>query len=208
MAKVQVVGDVLSELAWRTLREQSGVTYGAGAYPVQYLGETNASWLIMSSLTQNSAAGYAVEVMFDIIDKGVNGEVSEESIAAAKWNIGRQYVLGQQSGYQMMNRLATVGVGNYDFFDQYPVDLGEVTRSAFGEILETCPGHEVVTIVGPKEFATAQLDERGIAYEVVDWEALYFTELTPREQRKYLERKAAEAEEEARRQAEESGEEG
>ena len=34
------MGDVLSEMIWRQLRERSGVTYGAYAYPIYYDGGT------------------------------------------------------------------------------------------------------------------------------------------------------------------------
>ena len=37
-AKAWVVGDVISEMAWRKLREEAGVTYGAGAYTNVYDG--------------------------------------------------------------------------------------------------------------------------------------------------------------------------
>jgi predicted Zn-dependent peptidase len=91
--KAQVVGDVLSQMAWRKLREEAGVTYGAGAYAMQWDGGTAA--LSMNSLVQNDAVSFAVNTMFDIIATGTAGDVSEQPIADAAIKRAREYVLGQ-----------------------------------------------------------------------------------------------------------------
>merc|ERR1712159_719534 len=90
-ARTQVIGDVLSQMAWRKLREEAGVTYGAGAYAQVWPGGTGV--LSFSSLVQNDATGFAVETMFDIIATGAKGEVSEQAIADAKLSRAREYVL-------------------------------------------------------------------------------------------------------------------
>jgi hypothetical protein len=75
-----------------------------------------------------------------------------------------------------------------------------------GKALEPCMGHEVVTVVGPVEQITPQLDEAGIAYEVVDWEKLYEGNLSAKELKKYQKSKAKseakKAKEEAKKAAE------
>ena len=67
-ARAQVVGDVLSQMAWRKLREEAGVTYGAQAYAQIWQGGTGI--LGMSSLVQNDATGFAVQTMLDIVEAG------------------------------------------------------------------------------------------------------------------------------------------
>ena len=109
-ARSQVVGEVLSQMAWRKLREEAGVTYGAGAYAQVF--SNGAGQLYMTSLVQNDATGFAVETMFDIIEAGSRGEVSEQGIADAKLSKAREYVLNQQSGQQMLNRLMGTGMEN------------------------------------------------------------------------------------------------
>ena len=62
--KAQVVGDVLSQMAWRKLREEAGVTYGAGAYAMQWsVGQPH--WL-HELLGSNDAVRFTVNTMFDI----------------------------------------------------------------------------------------------------------------------------------------------
>jgi zinc protease len=198
-ARAQVVGEVLSELAWRTLREQSGVTYGAGAYPVFYkAGEAGApAALRISSLVQNDATGFAVQTMFDIIAKGVKADVPDNMVAAARWSKARTAGIYMQSGDQMLGTLSSVGIKNLSFYDHYARDLGTVSKADFPVVLAPCAGHEVVTLVGPREYAEKQLTERSIPYEVVDWEALYQAQLTKKELKKYLKAKAEEEAKEA-----------
>jgi zinc protease len=193
-AKAQVVGEVLSELAWRTLREQSGVTYGAGAYPQFYKAGANGApaALRISSLVQNDATGFALQTMFDIVAQGAKGDVPDNMVVAARWAKARTAGIYMQSGDQMLSTLMGVGIKNLSFYDHYAKDLGRVTKADFPGVLAPCVGHEVVTLVGPKEYAEAQLKERNIPYEVVDWEALYQAQLTKKELKKYLKAKAEE----------------
>lgn len=204
-AKAQIVGDVLSEMAWRKLREEAGVTYGAGAYTMQWEGGTAA--LAMNSLVQNDAVSFAVNTMFEIIETGAKGDVRVQPIADAKIKRSREYVLGQQSGDQMLNRLSSVGFRNFSFFDEYGQQLAAVSPEDFPSTLSPCQGHEVVTVIGPKQYAIQQLDEVGISYQVVEWENLYETLLTPKELKKYEKEKAkaAEAQAESEQEGSEAG---
>ena len=108
--------------------------------------------------------------MFDIVDAGSKADVSEQGIADAKLSRAREYVLNQQSGGQMLRRLMGTGMDNFGFFDQYGVDLASVSKQDFTDLLTTCHGHEVVTLVGPLKNSEAQLKEANISYTVVDWE--------------------------------------
>lgn len=190
-ARAQVVGDVLSQMAWRKLREEAGVTYGAYAFSQIWPGGTGA--LGISSLVQNDATGFAVKTMFEIVDAGSKADVSEQGIADAKLSRAREYVLNQQSGGQMLNRLMGTGMDNFGFFDQYGVDLAGVSKQDFTDLLTTCQGHEVVTLVGPLSNTEAQLKEANISYTVVDWEA---------ERRKLLNDKERKKEDKAKAKAE------
>lgn len=180
-AKSQVVGDVFSQIAWRKLREEAGVTYGASAYAQIWQGGTGA--LGISSLVQNDATGFAVSTMFNIIEEGSKGNVLDQNIADAKLSRAREYVLYQQSGEQMLSRLMGTGMDNFSFFDNYATDLANVGKADFPTLLTKCVGHEVVTIVGPKASATVQLDEKGIAYQVIDWQEERRALLTEKERK-------------------------
>jgi hypothetical protein len=58
-----------------------------------------------------------------------------------------------------------------------------VGKADFPTLLTKCVGHEVVTIVGPKASATVQLDEKGIAYQVIDWQEERRALLTEKERK-------------------------
>jgi len=190
-ATIDVLGDVVSEEYWRKLREQSAVTYGAYAYTQWWPG--GAAVMKGWTLVQNSAVGFGVKTILELFEQVSKGSIDDTRMANAKWSNARTYVLGQQSGSQMLTRLQgqyVNGVG-YDFFSTYPKALGQVKSSDFKTVLQPCVGHEVITIVGPKEFATKQLDDLKIPYTVVDWEGLYKAQLTPKEQEAYEKAKAA-----------------
>ncbi|MBN2798662.1 MAG: insulinase family protein [Deltaproteobacteria bacterium] len=184
VAALELMGDVMSEEAWRTLREREGLTYGAYAYTRAVAGGANSvhGW----TLVQADAVGFSVDAFLKIFEQTARGEVDEAMLASAKWSRARKYVLGHQSGSQMLDRLQSVraqGQG-YDFFDQYPGHLAAVSAQDFPALLAPCIGHEVVTVIGPAVFAEQELPKYGIAYEVVDWEALADQQLTPKELKK------------------------
>jgi zinc protease len=166
----QVLGSVLSEGAWLALREQTGASYGAYAYTYDQPG--GAHFLGMSSLVQNDASGLAVKAMLGLGEDAKAGKMDPKLVALRKFATAQEYVLGQQSTSQMADRLTGVlkkGMG-FDWFDRYPKLLGTVTIDKMTPLLERCVGHEVVTLVGPKDVITAKLDAEKIPYEVFDWE--------------------------------------
>jgi zinc protease len=201
-AKLDILGDAISEEYWRILREKSAVTYGAYAYGEWTPGGTAA--LRGYTLVQNSAVGQGVSSMIKLIENTAQGKVDEKRIASAKWTRARKYVQGQQSGGQMMNRLQSqlaTGLG-FEYFQTYPEALGAVKASDIADLLSPCVGHEVITVVGPKVFAEEQLKAANIPYEVVDWKGLYRAQLTPKEQEKYDESEKKKAEEKAKKASE------
>ena len=143
----------------------------------------------MSSLVQNDSVGFGVQTMFDLVAKGAARDVDGQAVANAKWSRAREYVLGQQSSSQMLNRISGVGLEDISFFESYPEDLSKVSVEDFAPLLSTCVGQEVVTIGGPKDYAEAQLKELGISYEVVDWVSMYEAQLSSKELKKYLKNK-------------------
>jgi zinc protease len=181
--KTNVVSDTLSEMIWRTLREEAGVTYGAYAYDQIWKGGT--SMIGMQSIVQNDAVGLAVSAMMETIERGQKGDVRVAGIADAKIKTAREFVLGQQSGDQMLNRLSGVGIENFAYFDEMSSTLANVSVDDFKTVLKPCQGHEVFTLVGPVENAKKQLEEAGIAYTVVDWQSEFESHLSPKELKNY-----------------------
>ena len=193
VARTQVIGELFTFFAFERLREEKGITYGAYAFPQMYWGDT--AQLNISSVIQNSGAGYGVKTMLDIVQEGADGAIEDGLIATNKWNVARTSVTSIQSGDQMLYKILANGRENLDFFREYPDHLANVTKADFQDALSTCKGHEIVTVVGPVEKIKSQFDDFGIPYEVVEWEELYLAQLTEKEQKKYFKAKAKEEEE-------------
>ncbi|HCH64315.1 MAG TPA: hypothetical protein DFR83_16035 [Deltaproteobacteria bacterium] len=201
-ARTQVISKLFTYFAFGRLREQKGLTYGAYASPSMMWGDTTQ--MRISTVIQNSGAAYGVQTMFDIIEEGANGELDEGLIATEKWNVARETVTRIQSGDQMLSTILSKGRENLDFFRQYPDELSNVSQADFQDALSICKDHEVVTVVGPVDTIKESFDEKGIAYEVIEWEDLYLEQLTEKERKKYLKNKAKQEAEEAKAAEEEA----
>lgn len=166
-----VLGEVLNELAWVALRETSGVTYGAGASTQYFPGGT--AMLRMSSSVQNDAAALAVGTFFDLSGKVSRGEVDPRLVTLMKAQLARGYVLNQQTTGQMQSRILDPIRDGYGWENLMPhgARLAAVQVEDLTQQMERCTGHEVVTLLGPKEVITPQLDKAGLTYEVFDWQA-------------------------------------
>lgn len=190
-ARTQVLGEILTFLAFEKLREEKGLTYGAYAFPRRYWGDTTE--LIISSVIQNSGAGFGVETMLKLVEDGAAGRFDEGLIRTNQWNVGRTSVTGLQSGDQMLDAMIAPARGKLDYYRNYPDFLAGVSKASIQDALSTCAGHEIVTVVGPAAQVGAQLDKAGVKYEIIDWEPLQRTLLTSKEQKDWDKAKAKEA---------------
>jgi zinc protease len=166
-----LLGDVLDEMAWTTLRENSGVTYGAGAWTHTWAG--GASGLFMGSIVQTEAAGFAAQTFLDLVDRASRGDLDPLTLKLQALKEARGYVLGQQSTSQMLTRLSgPVRLGRgWDELTEHGRRLGAVTVTALPALMDGCKGHEVLTLVGPAEQVEASLGKVGLQGERYDWEA-------------------------------------
>ena len=139
----------------------------------------------MQSLVQNDAVGIAVKSMLEIVEQAAEGNVREAGIADAKIKTAREFVLGQQSGEQMLRRLSGIRIKNFSYFDEMPDILSKVSKEDFKTVLEPCKGHEIFTLVGPVENAKKLLDEEGIKYKEIDWQKEFEKRLSEKELAKY-----------------------
>lgn len=167
----QLLADVLDEMAWNTLRENSGVTYGAGAWAREYAG--GAARLAMGTTAQTDATGFAVQTFLDLIDRADRGEIEPSLLELFALREARSYVLAQQSTDQMLQRLVEPIALDRDWshISQRGARLGAVEIADLPPLMEGCAGHEVVTLVGPVEAVGASLTAAGLAFEVYDWES-------------------------------------
>jgi zinc protease len=197
----KILGSVLSERAWRRLRENAGVTYGAYAYTESHPG--GAAALHIAGLFQNDATEFALNTLLDIIAQGAEGDIDDELLANSKWETARKMVLGQQSGQQMSSMIVSAiesGRG-LDYLDALPQYVSEVTKEDLVRVIAPCAGHEVVSIVGPLEYTEPALKNLKLPYQVVDWDSEYRSMLSEGELKKYIKALEREAKSKAKEEA-------
>ncbi|MCB9743018.1 MAG: insulinase family protein [Alphaproteobacteria bacterium] len=165
----KMLAEVLSEEAWLALREQSGVTYGAGASQAGYPG--GPAMLSMSSTVQNDSAGLAVDIFTQLSDRAVEGDLSQDRLTLMKLAEARKYAQGHQTTGQMFNRLSPPYRDGWSHIDGRAERLAAVTIADLSAQMERCNGREVITVVGPADVIAPQLDKLGVEYEVFDYEA-------------------------------------
>jgi zinc protease len=200
----KVLGDSVSEIAWRRLREKAGVTYGAYAYNSTRPG--GASALMVGGLFQNNAAEFAISTYLDLVEKASTGDIDPSIVATAKWSKGRETVLAQQSSNQMANYLVgAVSSGKgLDYLSSIATNLSSVDIDQMSALVAPCKGHEIFTIIGPLQYASDALESLGLTYEVVDWDDLHQAQLDENELKKHLKKKKKWLEKQAEEKAEEA----
>ncbi|MCB9758725.1 MAG: insulinase family protein [Alphaproteobacteria bacterium] len=201
----QMLAAVLDEMAWLALREQSGVTYGAGSYQAGYPG--GSALLLISSLVQNDGAGLAVETFLRLSDQAAKGDLPEDTLTLMKLAEARKYALGHQTTSQMLGRLSDPYRGNWDHINGHAERLGKVTVADLQGQMGRCNGHEVITLTGPVEVITPQLDALGVDYEVFDWKAEADRRWAEYDPKGYAKAKKKEAKEKAKEEKKNAKEE-
>jgi zinc protease len=167
----RLLADMLDEMAWVTLRESSGVTYGAGVWTREYAG--GAAMMSMGTTVQTDATAFAVNTFLDLIERADAGELDPQLLELFALREARSYVLAQQSTDQMMGRLVEpIALDRgWDHLSDHGARLGAVAVEQLPPLMQGCAGHEVVSLVGPVDAVSASLTEAGLAFEVYDWEA-------------------------------------
>ena len=129
--------------------------------------------MLMMSTVQNDAAGLAVDVFLNTIERANQGELDPDLLQVMKLRYAQEYVLDQQTTLQMMDRLMEpVDYGDsWDHLTQIPQRLSAVGIPDIRQQVANCVGHEVVLLMGPKEIVIHQLEEHEYSYELFDWEA-------------------------------------
>lgn len=167
-----VLSEFYSDLLHRELREVAGATYGAGAGQADYPG--GLAYLSAFTLIQTRSVDLALKTMFTGLDNIQKGKVDAEYLQTMKWNLGRKVTTRYQTTDDVVRTLSAYSLRGYpiEAAATYRDRLAAVAPSMFPAIAEPCAGHEVVTIVGPKDLVLEEVKEAGLEAEVVDWKAL------------------------------------
>ncbi|HMV67991.1 MAG TPA: insulinase family protein, partial [Myxococcota bacterium] len=198
-----LLGDIARMTLFSKLREEAGVVYSPYAYAGAYPGGTAV--FIAGGAIQNDSAVFAMDQMLAYIERAKAGDISDKDLRIKKLSLAAGYVLGQQSVDQMSSRLAGIiqrGQG-WDYFDKYAEELATTTVQDLANLVGDCSQNAFISLYGPKDKITAQLDAKGYTYEVIDFkergEAIY-AEADPKGFEKY---KKAKEKDEAKKAKEE-----
>jgi len=167
--RCEMLAAMLDELAWTSLRESAGVTYGAGAWAREYAG--GPALLHMSATVQNNAAGLAASSFLDLVSRARAGDLDPDLLRLLKLGRARGYVQQQQSTDQMLRRLVEPLAldHGWDQLTEHGARLAAVQVEQLPRLVQPCAGHEVLTLVGPVEGILSQLEQAGLQAEVFDW---------------------------------------
>ncbi len=172
MARRQVLSMVYSDELWRALRETAGSTYGAYAYQSEYRG--GVAFLSASTLLQNRTTDLAIRTMLGGLQQIRDGKVDAAKVQTFKWNLARGLTTGYQTTTQVLGGISTMESRGYawDTATEYADRVAGVAVTDLPPLLDRCIGHEVVTVVGPRDTMVEEVKEAGFEPEVVDWTAM------------------------------------
>lgn len=174
-ASRRVLTDLYTSSLWRELRETLGATYGAYASSTAYPG--GIAELGAETLIQTRSVDHAIKVIFRGVESLKAGEVDALKLQTSKWNIGRQVTVGFQTSDDVIGSLSSYALWGWpiEAAISYRDRLAAVSSADFAPLLERCVGHEIITLVGPKDELVSEVQEAGYTAEVVDWKALVQT---------------------------------
>jgi zinc protease len=164
-----VVTSMLGEHLWRTIREQTGSSYGVGTWPSSNGGRLDH--LTISSTIQSDKLLPSLKVILDELEALGSGDVNTGELQKAKFTLARLTHL-QGLGiadmlFGLMHR-ERLGMPLDAYFEQ-PETLASVSPDAAAAVLAPCPGHEIIGIIGPAESLKSNLAQLGAPVDQVEW---------------------------------------
>ncbi|MBX2801787.1 MAG: insulinase family protein [Myxococcales bacterium] len=174
LAARQVLSTTLDTLVQGRLRGQLGATYGVSAW-TEALPTGDAALHVTTDVT-SPAAATAVQSILHPLTVLRGGKAGQRHIAGARRTLIRKSVLGLRDSREVSNRLRAARRSGHGVavIDESQERLAAVDTAAVAGLLETCVGHEVVTVQGPVgelREAIETLMADGHPVRVLDWEA-------------------------------------
>jgi predicted Zn-dependent peptidase len=154
------------------LRVKEGLAYspGGGAY----MQSDGSAALFFSSLAVNSGVGRTVQFFKHVVERVESGDIDPNEIKLHQLRINRSGGVANQSVMQMSGML--YGAIDSDLtWEQVAAkgdQVADVTADDLQRLVSGCLDHAFISMEGPKDVITEQLDEKGFEYELIDYEKL------------------------------------
>lgn len=170
--KVDVLSSLLGNKVFTQMRVIEGLAYSprAGAS----IGADGSAVLsFYSDGVVNTGLGRMIQYWNQALAEIEAGNVNPDEVTLHKLREARSVGVSAQSMGQVTDNLTQVlryGEG-WDFLNDRGELIASVQPSDLKGLVEGCAEHSITTMEGPKEIITAQLDELGLPYQVVEWKA-------------------------------------
>lgn len=172
-AAVNVLGSLVAERIFGTMRVKEGLAYSPRGY-TSMDDDLTGYMLFDSNGAVNSGVGRMLEFFEQTIRSVETGQVSADELTLHRLREARSAGLASQS----VNDLSNLIVGRVargdgtESITNWGQQLANVSVADLQRLVAGCGDHSITTIEGPKEVLLPQLDERGYTYDVVEWSGM------------------------------------
>jgi predicted Zn-dependent peptidase len=168
---VNVLSNLAGARTFSTLRVAEGLAYSPFAFST--VSDDGSASLTFSSLATNRGVGRTVEFFLQTARDLAAGKITKEEVVANQIRLAREAGVASQSLDQMTARLTGPLRRQAPLTDLVKggADVAGVTPEQLVRLVQGCAEHAIVTLEGPKSVIEPQLQEKGIASEVLDWKA-------------------------------------
>jgi len=171
-AAVELLSSLMGDRIFNEIRVHRGLAYSPGA--AAFIDDDGAGRAIFySDGVVNSGAGQILSYYKQVIDEVKTGKFDKSELMVSKIRNARSDGLAWQSVGQVSSKLTDlVAEGKpLTYVDGKGERIAKVDVAQVSKLLQNCADHNITTIEGPKDVVAPQLDELGLAYEVVEWRA-------------------------------------
>jgi zinc protease len=158
------VTDVLAEVLREQtaeLRESWGATYGLHTTVTSLPGSTHLS---IEGAVDASRAAAGLSRLLALLAEDASAGPDQRTFITARWDVARRFNSLAATGESLVSLVmfaARLGLPP-EAWDAYPVRLANTARSEVRDLMKSCAGHEVVTLLGDTGALSAQLAARGL----------------------------------------------
>ena len=167
---VEVLGSLLRNRTFSTMRVKEGLAYSPGAF-ASVDSDLGSTLTFYSDGVVNSGIQRMMTFFNEAIDDVAAGKVDMEELTLNKLRRARNSGVSAQSLDQMSGQMVTVlrNGESWDAMTKRGELIASVSLDQMKGLIEGCKEHAITTLVGPKDIITPQLDELGVTYELVEY---------------------------------------
>lgn len=168
---VDILSSILGDQTFQTIRVEEGLAYSPGAFA--YSRSDGAALLQFSSLTINTGVGRVVEFTRQAVERIKEGQAPAAEVQAHKLKLANAGGVDAHSVEQVTGYLSwPIREGrDWSVLTEAGQHIAAVSPRTLDDLVKSCLDHAIWQLHGPKDVIVPQLEEKGYAYEIVDWKA-------------------------------------